>query len=155
MKRTSNRMWLCITLLILNLIFIWGNSALPGEVSGCLSEWVKGILGRILPFGQSESAEGSHLLRKLAHFIEFACLGACLCWLAGMLVKPAISVASLPLLGGFIAACVDETIQRFVEGRSSSLIDVWIDTAGVVIGILLLLTGYHVIGKIKHRRVRL
>ena len=144
MKRTSKRMRLCITLLILNLLFIWGNSALPGEISGGLSDWVKDILSLILPIKPSDTESGGYLLRKLAHFTEFACLGACLCWLTGMLGQKGLWGASLPLLGGFAAACVDETIQRFVEGRSSRLIDVGIDTLGVITGILILLTGYYV-----------
>lgn len=44
---------------------------------------------------------------------------------------------------GLTAACVDETIQMFVTGRNSSLLDVWIDAAGVAVGIGLLLAGYH------------
>ena len=47
MKRTDKRLRLCITLLTCVLIFIWGNSLLPGEVSGALSDWVKSILARI------------------------------------------------------------------------------------------------------------
>ena len=44
MRYTKKRLWICLLLLILNLSFIWGNSLLPGEISGALSDWVKGIL---------------------------------------------------------------------------------------------------------------
>ena len=37
MKRTKRRMTLCTVLLICNLVFIWGNSLLPAEVSGQIS----------------------------------------------------------------------------------------------------------------------
>ena len=71
MKKTTFRLRLCVTLLVLNLIFIWGNSLLPGEISGAFSRWVKELLG-IAP-GDPHTGHG--LLRKIAHFTEFALLG--------------------------------------------------------------------------------
>lgn len=157
MTRTGTRMKLCVTALMLELLIIWGNSALPGEISSSLSQWVGSILSLFLPF-EPGTDEGGHLLRKLAHFSEFACLGATLCWLTGMLGQVGLAHASLSLLGGITAACVDETIQVFTPGRSSSLIDVWIDTSGVVLGIGLVLLGCHLSKrkkKLKHRRKQL
>ena len=124
-------MRLCICLLIMNLIFIWGNSLLPGEISGAFSRWVKELLG-IAP-GDPHTGHG--LLRKIAHFTEFACLGLCLQWLHGMLQKPAWRSLAL----GCAAACLDETIQMFVPDRGPAFTDVLIDTSGVLCGILLLL----------------
>lgn len=143
MKRTSGRMCLCSVLLVFNLIFIWGNSLLPGEVSARLSQWVKNFLSHILPGIPSDPQAGGHLLRKLAHFSEFACLGLCLCWLGSMLNQRGFQAVILPLSGALAAACVDETIQYFVAGRGSSLLDVWLDTAGAAVGIICLLAGYH------------
>ena len=131
MKRTNTRLRLCIGLLVLNLIFIWGNSLLPGEVSGAFSRWVKELLG-IAP-GDPNAGHG--LLRKLAHFTEFTCLGLCLQWLHGMLKKPAWQSLCL----GFGVACLDECIQIFVPDRGPAIKDVLIDTAGVCLGIGLLL----------------
>ena len=54
MIRTDKRLRLCITLLICNLIFIWGNSLLPGEISGAFSDWVKSILEQILRTAEEE-----------------------------------------------------------------------------------------------------
>lgn len=130
MKKTDTRLRLCITLLVLNLIFIWGNSLLPGEVSGAFSRWVKELLG-IAP-GDPHTGHG--LLRKIAHFTEFACLGLCLCWLHGMLQKP--FWRSIPW--GVAAACLDETIQMFVPDRGPAIKDVLIDTSGVCFGVCLL-----------------
>lgn len=84
------------------------------------------------------------MLRKLAHFSEFACLGALLGWLTGMLKKPNFGV---PTGLGCLAACVDETIQRFVPGRGPSLTDVGIDTCGAAVGAILLLVGYTIYHK--------
>ena len=53
----------------------------------------------------------------------------------------------MPLLFGMMAACMDETIQVFTPDRGPSLIDVWIDTAGVTAGITFPLIGYNFIRK--------
>lgn len=142
MIRTDRRMRLCTALLICNLAFIWGNSLLPGEVSGAFSDWVKSILESLLP-GDGTSTPGGGLLRKAAHFTEFTLLGMCLSWLFGMLQRK----KTWPLLCGVAAACVDETIQRFVPDRGPSIRDVGIDSCGVLMGIFLLHLGYAYIVK--------
>lgn len=146
MIRTKGRMRLCVTLLALNLVFIWGNSLMPGEVSGAISQWVKDLISSLFP-GGSDPQEGHGLLRKLAHFTEFACLGFCLCWLVSMLGKR----PWLSFVCGFLVACVDETIQRFIPDRGPSFRDVMIDTSGVVLGIVLLLAGYAIYQKRKQK----
>ena len=142
------RLNLCRTLLVLNLVFIWGNSLLPGEISGAISQWVKDLISCLFP-GGSDPQEGHGLLRKLAHFTEFTGLGMCLCWMISMLGKR----PWLSLIGGFLVACVDETIQRFVPDRGPSFRDVMIDTSGVALGVILLLCGYAIVqAKRKKRR---
>lgn len=145
MIRTRKRTQLCAVLIILNLTFIWGNSLIPGSASGAISTWVGDVIQYLFNLPVNGTEGGSHLLRKLAHFSEFACLGCLLCWLAGMVGERGIHLAVLPLFGGMTAACVDETIQLFVADRGSSLIDVWIDTAGAAAGIMILLIGHCVI----------
>jgi len=137
MIRTDKRIRLCTALLVCNLIFIWGNSLLPGEVSGAISDWVRDLLASLFASGPETSAPGG-LLRKLAHFTEFTALGMLLCWrfgMAGKSWKPAF-------FWGTAAACIDETIQRFVPDRGPALRDVGIDALGVLTGIGLLLLGH-------------
>lgn len=137
MIRTDKRLKLCSVLLICNLAFIWGNSLLPGELSGAFSDWVKSLLEGLLSAGPEESLGGG-LLRKAAHFAEFTALGMCLGWLFGMLqMKP-----WFPFASGVLAAAVDETIQRFVPDRGPSIRDVCIDSCGVLAGIVLLYLGH-------------
>ena len=126
-----------LTLLILcNLALIWGNSLMTGTDSGNLSGSVLEWLSRFLPFLGTE--EGHRFLRKAAHFSEFCLLG--------VLVRARrIAAGEMPRLTlsgfGLAAACIDETIQIYVPGRASSLIDVWIDTAGFVTGTILVMLG--------------
>lgn len=137
MIRTDRRLRLCLTLLVCCLVFIWGNSLLPGQVSGAFSDWVGDILEELLP-GEQSPPSGGGKLRKIAHFTEFGLLGMCLAWLMGMLQKKTAWAFVL----GTAAACVDETIQRFVPGRGPSLKDVAIDAGGVLTGVLLICLGY-------------
>ena len=121
--------------IVLNLAFIWGNSLLPGDVSGEISgglfEYVEEMFA---VFGSA----GEYILRKLGHFSEFALLGFLLAGLVRCYPLRRQDGFVLPLLGGLLTACVDETIQIFAAGRVSSLTDVWIDTAGVCTGLLLM-----------------
>lgn len=145
MIRTKRRMRLCVTLTVCCLVFIWGNSLLPGEISGAISDFFKRILQCLVEQGESEPSGLGFLVRKMAHFTEFTVLGLCLCWLFGMLGKGTLA----PFLCGGLAACVDETIQVFVPGRGPSVRDVCIDSCGVLLGVILLTLGHHYVCKIR------
>ena len=140
-NKTKSRMRLCICLLSANLIFIWGNSMLPGEISGAFSDWVHMLIQMILP-GDGEIGGGHGLLRKLAHFSEFCALGMLLSWLFAMLREKKWAFVIPSMICGCLAACVDETIQRFIPDRGPSIKDVGIDSMGVILGISLLCLGY-------------
>ena len=62
-----------------------------------------------------------------------------LCWLFGMTQGQKWLALLLPLICGVAVACVDETIQIFSPGRHCSIVDVGIDSAGVLTGIIILL----------------
>lgn len=143
MIRTKNRMRLCVTLLVCCLTFIWGNSLLPGEISGAISDFVKNILAALFEQSEPKPESSGFLLRKMAHFMEFTALGLCLCWLFGMLQRGKLA----PFLCGGLAACVDESIQLFVPDRGPSLRDVFIDSGGVLLGVILLTLGHHYLCK--------
>ena len=136
-------MRLCATLTVCCLVFIWGNSLLPGSVSGAISDFLKKILASLFAQGKPEPENGGFLLRKMAHFSEFTLLGLCLCWLFGMRGKGKLP----PILWGALAACVDESIQLFVPGRGPSVRDVCIDSGGVLLGVILLTLGHHYLCK--------
>ena len=77
-----------------------------------------------------------HLVRKTAHFAEYA--------LFGVLLWNCLRTYELPrrvwtLLEAWLilaAPFVDETLQLFTEGRSGQLSDVWLDMAGAAAGTL-------------------
>ena len=69
------------------------------------------------------------VLRKCAHVTEYAILG--------LLLLRAIGRELPALLVGIAYAASDELHQHFVAGRHGSPVDVLIDTAGLLIGIVL------------------
>ena len=52
---------------------------------------------------------------------------------------------SWPILGGLLTALTDETIQLFSPGRSSQVLDVWLDFMGVLAGLLVCAAAYPMI----------
>lgn len=147
MIRTRKRMILCCLLLGVVLVVIWGNSLRNGTESGAMSGRVMAWLNQFLRLEEAD-AETLHLvIRKMAHFTEFSCLGLLLGWLFGMAGEKKGHLFCMPLFCGLLVACVDETIQVFTPDRGPSLMDVWIDTAGAAAGITALLIGYNYIRK--------
>lgn len=133
MKNRERQIRICKVLILLNLCFIWGNSLLPGELSGALSDWVRQLLETVFP-GDGVETPGGGLLRKMAHFTEFASLGL----LLSLTFRLSQKKTWHALFWGVLAACIDETIQMFVPDRGPALLDVGIDSCGVLTGILLM-----------------
>ena len=113
------------------LLFIWGNSLLPPSWSWRVSGVVQEAVEQVLPVEQADGVFGQV---KLAHMSEFALLGALLALLTGAFRRR--DRVALMLLLGLLTALLDETIQKFT-GRTSSVLDVWLDFSGVVLGLLL------------------
>ena len=132
-------------MIICNILFIWGNSLLPGSVSCAISKFVSYVVYQVILGRDGVGGDGHGLLRKVAHFTEFACLGAFLSRFLFLLKKPRL----LALGGAFLVACCDETIQRFVPDRGPSFKDVLIDTSGAIVGMIILLVGYAYVNRRK------
>ena len=58
MRRSKLRLWLCATLALLNVAFIWGNSLLNGEASGDFSGGFSAWIGQFIPFLSPDSPNG-------------------------------------------------------------------------------------------------
>ncbi len=128
--------WLVATVVM--IAFIWCNSLVPGSSSGSLSlavvDAVRGALGAL---GLPNDWVTNFLVRKTAHFTEYAVLGV----LASNALRPddnhsrAAWVALVILL--VAVPSLDETIQLFVDGRSGQASDVLLDCCGAATGALL------------------
>ena len=101
-----------------------------------LSTWAPVVLWAGLIFGLSSVPNlGTDLgtwdlvLRKVAHFGEYAVLG--------LLLVRAFGREPLAAAAGVAYAATDELHQQFVPGRHAAFRDVAIDSAGVLAGLLL------------------
>ena len=120
---------LFILLIVLTVMFIWGQSLMSQEQSGEESEAVKSFLEKIFIFENPVTDFILKYVRKIAHFTEFGILG-----LEMTLFTFACTLFSrrdkLYLFAfGPTVAIIDETIQKFT-GRGSAFFDVMIDSAG-------------------------
>ena len=141
---------LSLLLVIAVMVIIYCFSAQTGVESGAMSGRItRWVLNLVVPgFGDfsQEKQEAirsavSFVVRKLAHFSEYALLGFSLMLHIAQIEKK-ITVR-LPWLWswcvGTLYAASDEFHQGFVAGRGPSVRDVMIDSSGVIAGTLLLL----------------
>ena len=143
MRTGEQRVLLCRVLLVLNLAVIWGNSLLNGTESGQMSSGIMAFVMELLRI-PADASELVHLIiRKLAHLTEFACLAALISWNLGMVKEKRVHQILLAVLLAMAVALMDETIQLFAPDRGPSLVDVWIDTLGAVLGMTAVQLGYH------------
>ena len=136
--------WLfgALTLLMMAAIFVF--SAMPGKDSSKLSGQITDFLIRaVYPEYDTMSVQQQagayrlmeHLVRKCAHFTEYALLG-----ILALLFLDTFSVRFRPFMSLLLTAVYavsDEWHQGFVAGRGPMLQDVVIDTAGAAAGILI------------------
>ena len=124
--------------LIACIAFIFRNSLETGTQSSMRSQELMAVLNELL--GKVHLGPLSeHTIRKLAHFAEFTMEGFLLMLCLRVYTAHFVRHMSWPLLGGMTTALMDETIQRFIPNRTSSVTDVWIDMAGVVCGLFVAL----------------
>lgn len=124
--------------LIACIMFIFRNSLENGAQSSARSQAVMQLVNSALAKVHLGPLS-EHLIRKLAHFSEFALEGFLLMLCIRVYTKHFVRHMSWPLLGGMTTALTDETIQRFIPNRTSAVTDVWIDMAGVVCGLFVAL----------------
>ena len=141
-KCKCNGVVLFAVLTALIIAFIWHNSCMSGEESGAQSGAVTEFLQSILdPDGKIPTDRFHHFVRKTAHFVEFALLGALTAGLFWRLRRQTgRAFFSLPVLMVLLVAVLDEYIQNFT-GRGSAVTDVMLDFSGGLTGLGLVALG--------------
>ena len=147
LKRKEQLIMLLI--IALTLAFIFAQSAMSVDASNKESEAVSDAVGDVLGGGSSDSgeADGGNAfvdffrtnIRKIAHFVEYAVLGAeafVLLLFARdekekMRFKPVfkLSYYIAAIIPAVLIAFIDESIQ-IISKRGHSVVDMWIDIAG-------------------------
>ena len=123
--------------LVVWIAFVWGHSLIQGPQSSAESGLVVSILAPAFrAVGVTDADAMSFLVRKCAHFSEYAVLGV----LARGFFSARAAETGRPALPSGLAVAlvpvVDECLQLFVPGRSGQPSDVLIDLAGFLAGVL-------------------
>lgn len=140
--------------LIACIWFIFSNSMAVATVSssssGRVLAWMRIILRHLGHPGLADRLT-MHIVRKLAHFCEYTLEGFLLMLCMRVYTRRYVRHISVPMLGGVLTAMADETIQIYSPGRSSQVTDVWLDSAGVLAGILIALVFMALCRMLFHR----
>ena len=117
------------------------NGAASASQSQAVTEGIQDAIGVIAPSSPVAKAEGTAFdrlhafVRKSAHFLEYALLGALLLFTCRSYTRLKRFWFAPPCIA-FLVGAFDEYIQNFTPGRGNSFADVLIDTAGAAAGIL-------------------
>ncbi len=150
MSRKNLIRLLFVLLIIATVSFIFIQSMIPPEESEEQSGAVSEIIGEIIP---PETPVGGYVqtnIRKIAHFVEFAVLGAEVAAFVVLFIKK-IDYALASFLFAFVMAFFDETIQIF-SGRGPQITDVWIDLSGFAATAIIIYTVCVMICFVKNKR---
>ena len=132
MVQTQNRHKLIFLILtIVWILVIFSFSIQSGSISSLQSGFITSQISRLLLTLNIvvEPKTLSFLIRKLAHFTEFFILG-------GLVRKSSFELNRKDILYFiFIIPVIDEFIQYFVPERTMTLVDMGIDSIGILFGI--------------------
>ncbi|MBQ8885635.1 MAG: VanZ family protein [Clostridia bacterium] len=154
--------WAVRSILVLCILattgFIFSQSLKSRTESSSASLGVTNVLLRLFGVAPDQMSEArletvEKVVRKIAHFAEYALLGALWFWLVR-----SFQAGSTPLWVSpatcFLTACADELIQLFSDGRASSFWDVLLDLSGAVCGALFAWLTVYIALKIQAKRVK-
>lgn len=143
--------FLMLTILWMIVIFIFSSQ------NGSESSMNNSIVLRILQWAGIDATKTistetvNFIIRKAAHLTEYFVLGMLLYKTFSTYFYKAVGIFSIA--AGFLYACTDEFHQYFVPGRGPAFMDVMIDTAGVILGVMLLWALTH--KKLKNKELNI
>lgn len=148
-------------LLMLLYLMIFSFSEQDGEQSGSLSQMISEKCAELINVLSGRHWSGTvvagwaeyfeHPIRKMAHFMEYACMGVLVYVLWSQWLRRGKRLYGLTVLWVFLSALGDELHQLFVPGRYGCLADVLLDTCGGTFGMLFCILVY---GLYRRRRVK-
>lgn len=148
-------------LLLTTFAIIFKFSSQIAEESDGLSNGVLRKIIDIFPYTKGLSEEikikmvehGNPIIRKLAHFSVYALIGV---WIMAFMSTFDMRLYKkwiISMLVGIVYAASDEFHQSFVPGRGPSIVDVGIDSLGVLTGILVVLIIISIYRALKSNKV--
>lgn len=134
-------------LVVLTLIFIWGHSMVPADLSTEESSRFVVLINGVLSSRGSSFSVTDHMVRKTAHFLEYALLGTEISLLKILKMNmrnsgrtlPGCQFYGIPVFIWIGVPVIDEAIQYFTPGRACMWQDVLLDMCGFGVGYFLVL----------------
>ncbi|MFV0552479.1 MAG: VanZ family protein [Anaerorhabdus sp.] len=127
--------WIFVGIMI---IFIFANSLIPAvgskQISSTFTTFVHNLLLSLNVHLDYEFLH--HLIRKFAHFLEYAILGGLIH--IAIQLKPLAKSSTTNFICFLIVPIIDESLQLITPGRSCELGDMIIDGSGMIVGFLLI-----------------
>ncbi len=141
MKTRKALFVILFVLLLATLSFIFSNSLETVAESSATGEGVMNVVtpGLEMLFGKGNVTD--HLVRKIAHFVEFGALGVELMLLGVLRRRVHFQSITNCLFVGLASAVTDESLQMLTD-RSPMVKDVLLDFSGVLTGVAFVLLVY-------------
>lgn len=138
------------TVVLIWMAVIFNLSSQPAHQSNKLSTGVTKVIVKTVkkvdPNSNFDIKKFNHYIRKNAHFFAYLILG--------ILVMQAMRGEFFALLICILYAISDEIHQMFVSGRGPGVKDVFIDSAGAAVGILVFLVILRIFNMRANRKSR-
>lgn len=152
-----------IVMLLGTFYIIFGFSSQNAEESSSVSrqitENVTKDIKKIQAMEKSKKeqvlSEIEHIIRKIAHFSLYTVVGILIMSLMSTYNIKQKTRYKASLSTGIIYAISDEIHQSFTPGRSPMVGDVFIDTCGVIFGIIIVKTCMGIITKVKNKKEKI
>lgn len=156
-----------ITMIIINLAFIWVNSAKVSTESNKSSNRIAKVVAEktvkdfeTLPKSEQQKhiKKANSSVRSMAHFAEFIPLGFLVYLLLLSLLycddyrRLCLACALFALIICALCALGDEVHQIFVKGRSFEVKDILIDSLGSALGVAISAIAYVVVCRVRKRK---
>ena len=149
-----------IVLLIATFVRIFCFSSQDGEKSSSVSRKVTtAVTQNVKKIRDMDSKEREltlnkieHVIRKIAHFSIYTLVGILMMALMSTYNISKSKQILVSILVGIMYAASDEIHQYFIPGRSAMVTDVLIDTAGVCLGVSIVLMSLQIYIKICKKR---
>lgn len=161
MKNRENLKKLISAILIgVWMIFVFGFSSQDGDESshtsrGTVEKVVSSVVNKTKAPEEKKQEMielANPIVRKIAHYTEYIIGGILIINFITLFKVKENRAILYSVTFGMFYAITDEIHQLFVPGRSSQVVDVFIDTLGVATGIMAFLIVYKIIQKRKENK---
>lgn len=145
-----------IGVMVMIFMFSAGDAEKSSETSGRVTDMVltitvKGYKNMTVDERLQIRQQVDPIIRKVAHFSEFAMLGFTLFVFFATFDLKAVMYIVLPSAVSAVYAVSDEIHQIFVDGRGPGVIDVLIDTSGAVFAVAVTFLIYRMLFSNRHK----